>query len=773
MSANRAREVENEDFLVPAPLFRYGPWALMLVGTALSLSVLLAALWRIEVSRHGEYVKAFQLAAAGEAAVRATTSQLFALLRQSVASIQAAQTAESADPARNRDRQLQASLQMADPRILAIAIARDGRLHATQSQGLHEAAILRSKLGALQRAEVGVPVVMPTLSVGTPPMQVLPVAFRLAEPGPLVGVLYLVDLEIVASVFRDVLAERSGWLRIDNLSARKLLELHHDLSADRTSDRAIADAASAPEQAMQRSVDYGSERLLVVRRAVDYAPLVVTVGLVEADVLMELHHRVTATWAIFAVSMLVVMSLVSVTSLALRKFGVKEAHLRRLATVDILTGLPNRRSFHHLLQRAIATAMRRQQVFGLMFVDLDNFKDINDSLGHDAGDQLLRGAGGVLSNAVRQGDIVCRLGGDEFTILLNDLRNADEARAVGQRILDRLAEPLRVGDVEVRTRATIGIALLPQHATTASDLMRFADTAMYRAKQDGKSICLIYDDSMAVQALHKAERARELSQAIARDELFLEYQPKFCLRTGRVTGHEALVRWRHPRLGLVGPGEFIGLAEESGLIVDLGLWVLRRAVRQLRAWHDQGAGWQHVAINVSALQLRSGRFPECVDEALVQHGVPGAHLQIELTESSLVLDAEVARALVRRAHARGGSVAVDDFGTGYSSLAALQQFNIDFLKIDRAFVRSIDSHSGEQICRTVVSLAHGLKMRAVAEGVETEAQRDALRRLGCDEAQGFLYARPLAADEVLRRALLLMPVEEPIDAPRLPAPAIV
>lgn len=769
MPASRTREVENEDFLAPAPLFRYGPWALMLVGTVLSLSVLVAALWRIEVSRHGEYSKAFQLATAGEAAVRATTSQLFAVLRQSVAALQA--TEAGVPSVRSDLERIESLLKLADPRIRAVAMDHNGRILATRSAGLPDTAAFRSMLASAKQTSTGAPLILPAQTLPGSAARVLPVAFRLGDAAPLAAVLYLVDVEILATVFHDVLGERPGWLRIDDASGQSILELHRNISAAQTTDRAIADAASSPERAMQRPVDYASQRLLVVRRAVDYTPLTATVGLVEADVLTELHHRVSATWAIFAVSMLVVMSLVTVTSLALRKFSVKEAHLRRLATVDILTGLPNRRSFHHLLQRAIETALRRRKTFGLMFVDLDNFKDINDSLGHEAGDQLLRGAGDRLARAVRLGDCVCRLGGDEFTILLNDLRDAEEARTVGQRILDRLAEPLRVGDVEVRTRATIGIALLPQHATTASDLMRFADTAMYRAKQDGKSICLIYDDSMAVQALHKAQRVRELSQAIARNELFLEYQPKFCLHSGQVTGHEALVRWRHPRLGLVGPGEFIGLAEESGLIVDLGLWVLRRAVRQLREWHDRGAGWQHVAINVSALQLRSGRFPECVDEALAQHGVPGAHLQIELTESSLVLDAEVARSLVRRAHARGGSVAVDDFGTGYSSLAALQQFNIDFLKIDRAFVRTIDTRSGEQICRTVISLAHGLKMRAVAEGVETEAQRDTLRRLGCDEAQGFLYARPLSADEVLRRALRATQPDEPAVPPR-PAAAL-
>ncbi len=762
--ADLSPEAEKDDFLAPAPLFRYGPWALMAAGVVLSLSVLLAALWRIEVSRHGEYAKAFQLATAGEAAVRATASQLFALLRQATAALQSAQAAPGADPSRRP--LIEAALRLTDPRIQAVAIDRRGHLHGADPAA-RAAAAGAWPLPGPPPAAPGTPVLLPARVMEGSPRSVLPVVFRLEDGGALAAVVYLVDVDVLASVFRDVMAERSGWLRLDDASGRRLIEFHHHLPQGHTDDRALADAARSAQEAMQRPADYASRRLLVASRAAEYAPVVTTVGLVEADMLAELRQRVSATWAIFGASMVVVMALVSITSLALRKFGAKEAHLRRLATVDILTGLPNRRSFHHLLRRAIAAALRRREVFGLMFVDLDNFKDINDSLGHEAGDQLLRAVGDVLAAAVRPGDRVCRLGGDEFTILLPALRDAGEARQIGQLILDRLAAPLRVHDVEVGTRATIGIALLPQHATNASDLMRFADTAMYRAKQDGKSLCLVYEESMAAQALQKADRVRELAQAIARDELFLEYQPKFCLRSGRVTGHEALVRWQHPRLGLVGPVDFIGLAEESGLIVDLGRWVLRRAVRQLRDWHDQGAGWQHVAINVSALQLRNGRFPECVDQALAEYRVPGAHLQIELTESSLVLDADDARSLVRRAHAIGSSVAVDDFGTGYSSLAALQQFNIDFLKIDRAFVRSIDTRSGEQICRTVISLAHGLKMRAVAEGVETVAQRDALRRLGCDEAQGFLYARPLAAAEVLRRALAAPPEADPTEPGRL------
>lgn len=750
MSFARFQVAEKDDFLAPAPLFRYGPWALMAVGALLSLSVLVAALWRIEVSRRGEYEKALDAAAATATAVHATTHQLFSALHQATYSLQA--LLRGPDPTRALQEHFAATLGLQDRRIGAIAIGANGQVLAA-SPGLTPDRDLLDALAASAAPESPDTMVLPDRVLAPLGTRVVPIVHRLRQAGLASTVVYLVDTDVLTSVFHHLRAEKAGWLRLDDRLGQAVVDVRR-LPADVGSDdAAIATAARTAAQAMERRVNYQSRRLLLATQADDAVPLTVTVGLVESDVLKDLHQRVVATWMIFGVSMLVVMGLVTVTSVALRKFAIKETHLRRLATVDILTGLPNRRSFHHLLARAIQRAHRSRQTFGLMFVDLDNFKDVNDSLGHEAGDTLLQRVGELLLQAVRQGDCVCRLGGDEFTVLLSDLRDADEALAIGRRIIDAVAQPMQVNEVEVRTRATIGIALMPQHATTMSDLMRFADTAMYRAKHDGKSICLIYDESMAAHALSKAQRARELGYAIANDELFLEYQPKFCLESGRITGHEALVRWQHPRRGLIGPAQFIALAEEAGLIIDLGHWVLERAVRQLREWHDAGAGWQHVAINVSALQLRSGRFPNCVQDALLRHGVPGSHLQLELTESSLVLDAEQARTLVRQVHALGSSVAVDDFGTGYSSLAALQQFSIDCLKIDRGFVSAIETHRGVEICRAVVNLAHGLKMRAVAEGVETAVQRDILRQLGCDEVQGYLFARPMPASEVLQRSL--------------------
>jgi diguanylate cyclase (GGDEF)-like protein len=749
MSASRYLQVEQDDFLSPAPLFRFGPWALMLVGLLLSVSVLIAARWRIDIGRQGEYEKAFHFASATETAIHASTTHVFALLEQTTASLRVA--LHGPNPIAAVQERLATPLDLQGGNVHVMVLDAKGQILGSTPGHPIDPADLGQFWSSPPRRGTTVSAVLHAVKLSGADRQAIPVLFQLSGQDNAATVAYLVDTGIFASVFLGMLGDKPGWLRLDDRQGNKVTEVHRSVPPEHTDDQAIAAAARSPAQAMESQVDYSSQRLVLASRAGGSSPLVASVGLIEADVLKELHHRVSATWLIFGISMAVVMGLVTITSVALRKFAIKESHLRRLATVDILTGLPNRRSFHHLLTRAVQSATKQRQMFGLMFVDLDNFKDVNDSLGHEAGDQLLKRVGELLVRAVRQGDCVCRLGGDEFTVMLADLRDAGEAQAVGQRVLEMLAQPLRINDLDVRTRATIGIALLPQHATTVSDLMRFADTAMYRAKQDGKSICLIYDESMAAQALFKAKRVEELTHAIRQDELFLEYQPKFCLRTGKVTGYEALVRWQHPTRGLIGPASFISLAEEAGLIVDLGQWVLERAVRQLREWHDLGAGWLHVAVNVSALQLRSGRFPICVQQALARHGVPGSHLQLELTESSLVIDAEQARELVHQVHAMGSSVAVDDFGTGYSSLAALQQFNIDYLKIDRGFVKAIETPNGEEICRTVVNLAHGLNMRAVAEGVETSIQRDILRRLGCDEVQGFLYARPMPAGDVLLR----------------------
>jgi diguanylate cyclase (GGDEF)-like protein len=751
---NRAQPVEQDEFLAAAALFRYGPWALMIVGAVLSVVVLIASVWRMEVSRQGEYDKAFRFAAASAKAVQATTAQVFALLSQVTYSLQAQGTAGQADTLASH---FKAGLGLNDTRISALAVDDDGRIRAATAGVDPESRQVSRLLPLLKGRRGSVPVVLPALAAAGGSPLVVPVVHPLPYPsadgGGIAAIVYLVHAEVFAGVFSGTLDGQAGWLRLSDSTGTTVLDVNHGIDSQHVGEVALRQAlrSSAAASASQSAPD--EHRLLLASAGEPNATLTATVGLSEATAMKELRARVSTTWAIVFGGVFVVMSLVTVTSVAMRKFATKETHLRRLATIDILTGLPNRRSFHELLDKAVQRAQRRPEVFGLLFVDLDNFKDVNDSMGHEAGDALLQRVSQILIEAVRDEDRVCRLGGDEFTVLLSNLSGVDEARAIGQRILEALQVPQTLRGREVHARASIGVALMPLHASTASDLMRFADTAMYRAKLAGRSICLVYDDSMAVQALEKSERVRELAVAIARDELYLDYQPKFSLLDGSMTGLEALVRWRHPQRGLIPPGDFIGLAEEAGLIVQLGYWVLQRAVRQQREWHDAGAGWQHVAVNVSALQLRHGDFARQVRDALEEHGVQGVYLQLELTESSLVVDAEQARELLSSVRAMGVSISVDDFGTGYSSLSALQQFDVDALKVDRSFVNTIHTPGGEAICRAIVSMAHALDMRVVAEGVETPAQRSALAALGCDEVQGFLCARPMAADKALRLML--------------------
>lgn len=748
---NRLRPVEQDEFLAAAPLFRYGPWALMLVGAVLSMAVLIASVWRVEVSRQSEYDKAFRFASASAKAVDATATQVFALLHQATYSVRVAQ--QHAGSADRLTAQFAAGVGLLDRRIRAFAIDGDGQVRASSAGPGLDGPQARRMLLLLKQRRGTAPGVLPAVALDGSGQLVVPVVHPLALPGSVSAIVYLVDAEVFAGVFSSALDGQAGWLRLSDGNGVTVLDVNRGIDPRHVGDAALQQALRGATPLPPARAPHNTHRLLLATAGSPTALLAVSVGLSEAVAMKELSARVTTTWAIVFAAVFVVMSLVTVTSVAMRKFATKETHLRRLATIDILTGLPNRRSFQELLDKAVLSTQRRPQVFGLLFVDLDNFKDVNDTMGHEAGDALLQRVSEMLLGAVREDDRVCRLGGDEFTVLLSNLRDVDEARGIGQRILDALAVPQRIRDREVQARASIGISLMPLHATTASDLMRFADTAMYRAKLGGKGLCLVYDDSMAVQTLERAERTRELALAIARDELFLDYQPKFSLRDGGLTGHEALVRWRHPQRGVIGPGEFIALAEEAGLIVDLGRWVLERAVRQLREWHDAGAGWQHVAVNVSALQLRDGDFARHVNDALERHGVRGAQLQLELTESSLVVDAAQARELLSSVRALGVSISVDDFGTGYSSLAALQQFDIDALKVDRSFVNAIETPAGEAICRAIVSMAHALEMRVVAEGVETAAQRDILGRLGCDEVQGFLCARPMAADKALRLML--------------------
>jgi diguanylate cyclase len=737
---------EQDEFLQEPALFKHGPRLLVAALVLVCVFFTLAYHWRVDTSRFTTYQTTFTATSGTASAVRENLTQLIGRLKQASHTLAVLHNTPGG-PARVHAA-FNEGLNLRADGIEAVAVNEHGDVIASTAT-TETASKLFSRAAQLAqtRATVrGATFFLPETLSPFDGHRVVPVVHRVDLPGDADYIVYLVRRDLLAQVARQALGERQGMLVLEDAQGGRVLDM---LNVGEPVAASPVEIVTTPEDAMSTPLDFSSKRMLAATAEPDAAGLKVTFGIQESDALDEFKGRVAATWQLAIGVGAFCNGLLGLTAFALFRFASKETYLRRLATIDILTGLPNRRSFHELLAKFVSKSKSKKQPMGLAFVDLDNFKYVNDSMGHEVGDSLLKHVGEVLKATVRKGDRVCRLGGDEFTILLRDLQSAEEAQQIGDRMLEAVRQTLVLRGVEIQTKASMGIALSPQHASSEIDLMRFADTAMYRAKQQGKGCCVVYDESMAAQALAKAKAARDLERGIKHDELFLVYQPKFCLTTGALSGHEALVRWMHPERGMVFPGDFIGLAEESGLIVDLGNWVLERAVRQLREWHDAGEGWHKVAVNVSALQLRGDEFVTRVQRVLADHGVAGHQLQLELTESSLASDAKKAQSIIQNLRALGVSVAVDDFGTGYSSLGALQSFEIDCLKVDRSFINVIHTPQGEAICHAVVSLGHALNMRVVAEGVETADQRDTLIRLGCDEVQGYFFAKPLpAADAV-------------------------
>lgn len=434
-----------------------------------------------------------------------------------------------------------------------------------------------------------------------------------------------------------------------------------------------------------------------------------------------------------------------------RKRAEEEA--RRLALHDPLTGLPNRVLLLDRVGQALARARREAHHVAVMLIDLDGFKEVNDTLGHAAGDRLLRGVGERLAAVVRASDTLARLGGDEFALVQPGVRRRDDAAALAAKLLSTFGDPFELDGQEVQVSASLGIALLTpdDEEVEADELLRRADLALYRAKQEkrgGRRIRL-FEPAMEREARARRTLERELREALDRGEFALHYQPQFDLATSRITGVEALLRWHHPERGVVAPGEFVGAAEASGLIRPLGAWVLSEACRQACAWRNEGLSLL-VAVNLSPAQLRHGGVVEALDAALSKHGLDGRWLELELTEGLRTERADGAAdpALLALA-ARGVRLALDDFGTAYSSLAHLRRLPVQRIKIDCSFVRRIgQDREDEAVVRAIVSLGHTLGKEVVAEGVETEPQLAFLRKLGCDAAQGFLLARPQAAADL-------------------------
>jgi len=432
-----------------------------------------------------------------------------------------------------------------------------------------------------------------------------------------------------------------------------------------------------------------------------------------------------------------------------------EDQVRHLAYHDSLTGLGNRLLFKERLALALREAKLEGHLVGLMFLDIDHFKVINDTLGHSAGDELLEHVSDRLITCVRLRDritgladsTVCRLGGDEFTILLTDVKDEAQITRVAERILQSLAHPFEIRGQEIAIGGSIGITIWPNDGEDVEALLRNSDTAMYHAKKKGRNNYQFYTESMKEAAYKRLKLENKLRRAIERDEFHVFYQPKLELESGRITGIEALARWRDPELGFVLPDDFIPLAEEIGSILAIGEWVLRTAARQNAEWIAAGLPPVRVSVNLSPHQIEDRSFVETVRHILEETGLDPAQLELEITESTLMDDEEVAVQLLRELKELGISLSLDDFGTGYSSLSYLRLLPIDTLKIDRSFVRRIANDEDDAaLVGAIISMAKALRLRVVVEGVETEQQRDCLYELGCDEIQGFLFSVPLAAN---------------------------
>lgn len=455
-----------------------------------------------------------------------------------------------------------------------------------------------------------------------------------------------------------------------------------------------------------------------------------------------------------------------------------EARIMQLATRDALTGLPNRAALMDRLHQGVRSAQRSGNLLGVLFLDLDRFKWINDTLGHDLGDALLQEMALRLSRAVRESDTVARLGGDEFAIVLGDLWQVADAEAVAAKVVDIVTRPLEVRGHALRVGGSVGVAVYPFQAHDEESLLRHADLAMYHAKESGGNRHQLFSEHMNARAVGRMTVESELRAAIAAGLLELHYQPQLCLEDRSLAGMEALVRWRHPRLGLLAPGRFVPLAEDCGLIWELGLAVMELAVAQLAAWDRAGLQVPRIAVNVSPAQLR----PELVErivEILERHGVDACRLEVELTESALTADGPAANGLLQALRRMGASIAIDDFGVGYSSLTLLRRLPISALKIDRSFVAELaTNHQDAAIVEAILRMAHSVGLRTVAEGVEHDGQDAVLGDLGCQEGQGYLFARPLdvaaatvwlAANAAGRRAA--MTFDETGEAMRLQAGA--
>ena len=445
------------------------------------------------------------------------------------------------------------------------------------------------------------------------------------------------------------------------------------------------------------------------------------------------------------------MRLIVVRDITARKAA--QARIEFLALHDALTQLPNRAYLMERLDDVLALARRNQHQVAVLFLDLDKFKNVNDSLGHHVGDELLREVADRIVATVRDSDVVARLGGDEFVIVLSEMSSSDQAAGVAAKLIEAVSAPYQINQHPVSVPPSIGISVFPSDGASADELLRHADAAMYHAKENGRANYQFFTPRMFERAFEALDKVRQLKAAVAQGELVLHYQPQRRRGDNAVVGLEALVRWQHPTRGLVGPDEFIGFAEDHGLIASIDHWVLQTACRQLKAWHDEGCLKVPVAVNMSALSFKQRDVVDNIAGTLKDLALDPKYLDIELTESLLIdSDSQVLQKLSQLS-AMGVGLTIDDFGTGYSSLSYLKRYPITKLKIDRSFIGDdsepgYDSVTANAITTAIIQMAHSLKLKTVAEGVETKSQFDSLRSMGCDQFQGYLISHPVSAQDV-------------------------
>jgi diguanylate cyclase (GGDEF)-like protein len=478
-----------------------------------------------------------------------------------------------------------------------------------------------------------------------------------------------------------------------------------------------------------------SDKLLVLKKP--FEPIEV----------MQCASALTRKWQHEQILRHQVQSLEQVVTARTEGLEAANRQLRHLATHDALTGLPNRVLLDDRLAQAIAHATRDNQEFAILVVDLDRFKQVNDSLGHRAGDELLIEMSRRLSAIVRSIDTVARVGGDEFVLVINPPTVSEDAIQVAQRAIEALCTPTRIFGIDLHISSSIGIAFFPKDGVSAEALMTNADAAMYCAKQYGHNNLQCFEPGMDKVTRERINLENDLRQALARQQFELHYQPKVYATTGKVNSAEALIRWRHPERGMIQPDDFIPIAEECGLIGAIGEWVLREACAQSKAWQRAGLPQLRIAVNVAASQFRQGNLLEVIRRALDDVGLEPNYLELEITESAVMTDPEESANILEDLSRMGVLVSVDDFGTGYSSMSYLRRFPIDKLKIDRGFITELMTRADDaSIVRAIISLAHSLRLKVVAEGVETVEQLDFLKSMGCDQYQGYHFSPPLPAD---------------------------